>query len=167
MSDDDITAYHESGHAVMGIYLGGIVQSVSLAPESSIDWDDNFPRYGDTIIAWPTSSVTPRQHAEREVQTALAGPVSEMLYTGEEPGEMIHAESAADWYAASKHAATFIASQPKRTAYLVATLAELTDFFREETIWAAVGALADELQAHDVLESEAVHATVGFWLRRR
>lgn len=167
MSDDDITAYHECGHAVIAIQLGGVVQSISLAPESSVDRDDKFPRHGDTIIAWPTSQVTPRQHAEREIQTALAGPVSEMIYTGNEPESMIHAESAADWYAASQHAATFIASDSKRAAYLSATIMDLSDFFRDDSIWAAVAALADELQVHDELETDAIHETVGFWLRRR
>ena len=165
MSDDDVTAYHESGHAVMGIYLGGLVQSMSLMPESSIDWKDEFPRYGDTIIAWPRDA-SAKKHAIREISAALAGPVSENIYTGDDPVEMINPESVADWHTASQHAMTLYSSNEKAASYLASVIQELDSILRVESMWAAVAALADELLAHDQLDSDQIHETVGFWLRR-
>jgi len=165
LSDDDITAYHESGHAVVGIYLGGTVTSMSLRPESTIDWDDEFPRYGDTIIAWPRNA-SPKKHAIREINAALAGPISETIYTGDDPAEMINAETVGDWHTASQHAMTLYSSQEKAARHLANAIEELNSLLRDESIWAAVAALADELLAHDELESHDIHETVGFWLRR-
>ncbi len=167
MTDEEITAYHESGHAVMAFALGGLVQSISLTPESSFDWDDDVPRHGDTIIAWPTRGISPREHAEREIKTALAGPVCEMIHTGDawEPGG--HQESAADWHAALQHAMQCNADPEKRSAYLASVLRGLERFFDDANHWAAVGALADELLAHETLATESVHGILGFWMARR
>lgn len=165
MSDDDITAYHESGHAVMAVHLGGVVNSMSLRPESTVDWDDAFPRHGDTVVAWPRN-VSPKQHAIREAHTALAGPVSETIYTGDNPLEMIHAESAADWHMATQHAMSLFPTQDNAVAFIVDSIDQLNTLLRGDEVWAAVAALADELLVHDQLESEQIHDTVGFWLRR-
>jgi hypothetical protein len=167
MSDDDVTAYHEAGHAVMGVYLGGQVKRVCLAPESSVDQNEDFPSYGDTVIAWPVSPFTDQQHAEREIRTALAGPVCEMIYSGNDVEVLTHAETAADWHIATDRVKSMIAEPEKQVAYLSRTLIELVEFFKDDSLWAAVSALADELQVHDELESDMIHATVGFWLRRR
>ena len=59
-SDEEVTAWHEAGHAFVAVYLGGQVESVSIDP----DWDDGPKRFGDTTIRWAAGQFT-----ERELQT--------------------------------------------------------------------------------------------------
>ncbi len=46
------------------------------------------------------------------------------------------------------------------------TLAQLVHLLRkDERIWSAVAALADELLTHETIEAEQVDEVVGFWMR--
>ena len=75
----EITAYHESGHALMAVHVGAEVHSVTVDP----DWDDGPQRLGDTQIFWNTGGLSEREYCEKRILVALAGPVAEMLYTGD------------------------------------------------------------------------------------
>ena len=44
------------------------------------------------------------------------------------------------------------------------TYTKLLDFFRTDHIWAAVAALADELDAHEHLEQQEIEEVLSYWL---
>ena len=75
----EVSAYHEAGHAFMAIYVGARVRSVTIEP----DWDDGPQRFADTQVAWPLDQFTDRELHEKSVLVALAGPVAEMIHSGE------------------------------------------------------------------------------------
>ena len=45
---EELTAFHEAGHAYAAIYVGARVQSVTIDPDN----DDGPKRTGDTVILW-------------------------------------------------------------------------------------------------------------------
>ena len=56
-------------------------------------------------------------------------------------------------------------SDPKqRLSFLERRVVEIYQFLDETRNWAAVAALADELQAHETLEQEEVASVVSVWL---
>ena len=74
---EEITAWHEAGHAMMAVMCGGTIERVTIEPPD----DDGPVRYGDTVTRW--ARMSGRQLAEAEIQVSLAGPVAEMIYSGE------------------------------------------------------------------------------------
>jgi ATP-dependent Zn protease len=162
MSELEFTAYHEAGHAVMAALLGGVVRAVTIVPP-----DDEGPnRFGDTQIEWPLAGISPRDQALREIKTALAGPTAEAVYRDDYDRLPINQESSADWLAASLHTSRLFGEQAVRLALLHQAAEQLLHLFRsDERIWSAVAAVADELLAHETLESGVVEELVAFWLR--
>ncbi len=156
---DDSTAYHEAGHAVVATLQGGIVGQITIEP----DGDD---RFGDTEVAWPMGSCTPKQHALREIKTLMAGSIVERTFAGEEDVFSVTAESSADWLRAFQLAAEVEADPMKQSLLLAKAAQEVKKTVSDEGIWAAICALADELEAHETLEAEAVKEVLGFWLGR-
>ncbi len=75
----DISAYHEAGHAFMAIYVAARVRSVTIQP----DWDDGPERHTDIQVEWPLDQFTTRELNEKSVLVAFAGPVAEMIHSGE------------------------------------------------------------------------------------
>ena len=76
---DEVSAYHESGHVLMAVLSGAKVISVTIEP----DFDDGPRRHGDTKIEWPVSMFSRKQLLEKIVRVTLAGPVAEMIHTGD------------------------------------------------------------------------------------
>ncbi len=70
------------------------------------DWDDGPARHADIQVEWPLDRFTERELHEKSVQVALAGPVAEMIHSGEPYHPGFVAEWAADWKAAWEAAAT-------------------------------------------------------------
>ena len=97
----EISAYHEAGHAFIAIYVGARVRSVTIEP----DWDDGPERYADIQVEWPLDHFTERELHEKSVLVALAGPVAEMIHSGEPYHPGFVAEWAADWKLAWEAAA--------------------------------------------------------------
>ena len=69
----ELTAYHEAGHALMALLLGGKVRLVTIEPDN----DDGPDRQGDTQVLWRRSGISDKEFAEKAVQVSLAGPVAE------------------------------------------------------------------------------------------
>ena len=157
---DEIVAYHEAGHALMAVLLGGEVRLVTIEPDS----DEGSDRQGDTQVAWPRSRMTPRKFAEISVQVSLAGPVAEMLYTGEPYHPGLIAEWAADWQEAWAAAMALYPDQRKLLTYLEQESISLYHRLKQDAAWAALAAIADHLLAHETLEGEQVEEIVREWL---
>lgn len=156
----ELTAYHEAGHAFMATYLGAKVRSVTIEPDD----DDGPQRFGDTQIVWRRSRLSERQFCEYAIKVSLAGPVAEMLYSGDPYHPGLVAEWANDWQTAWELAEPLFGDQLKRLAYLETVTGELYRLMDSEPNWSAVAALADSLLAHETLEQEDVEEIVGEWL---
>ncbi|MEY4176504.1 MAG: ATP-dependent zinc metalloprotease FtsH [Planctomycetota bacterium] len=159
-SEETLSAYHESGHAVIAVFLGGRVLSVTISPDND---GELAPRFGDTRIAWP-KRLSLRERCERSVLVALAGPVAERIYREEPFHPGMVAEWAEDWRVAWEAAATLASDERKRLRFLEATAVKLDEWLRREAMWAAVAALADELSAHETLDADQVSEVVATWL---
>lgn len=98
------------------------------------------------------------------VQVCLVGPVAEMIYSGEPYHPGFVAEWAADWRDAWEAAVPLHADERKGLKYLEDASVQLYYRLREDVLWAAVAALADNLLAQETLESDQVEEIVSDWL---
>jgi ATP-dependent Zn protease len=159
MTEPEVVAYHEAGHALVAWQLGGRVHCVTIDP----DRDDGPAREGGTEIRWRRSEGE-RELARKLVRVSLAGPVAEMLYTGDPYHPGMVAEWSADWQAAWESAGLLWAEQRERLASLERVSLELYRHLNAEMQWAALAALADNLLAHDTLEREEIEEILRDWL---
>lgn len=157
----ELTAYHEAGHAFMAAYLGAKVRSVTIEPDD----DDGPQRFGDTQIVWKRSRMSEQEFRERAIQVSLAGPVAEMLYSGDAYHPGLVAEWANDWQSAFELSEGIAASPQKRIELLERTTVNLYHLLDSEPYWSAVAALADSLLAHETLEHSEVKEIVREWVR--
>jgi ATP-dependent Zn protease len=156
----DTIAYHEAGHALMAHLLGGQVRSVTIEP----DRDDGPERQGDTQILWRRRGVSDREYAQMAVQVCLAGPVAEMIYTGDPYHPGMVAEWAGDWREAWELATVLQPDERKRLKWLEEVSVRLYHRLKQDDYWAALAALADNLLAHETLEGEQVAEIISDWL---
>ena len=157
--DDEITAYHEAGHAYAAIFVGARVQSVTIDP----DHDDGPDRSGDTVVLWHRSRFSQREMAEKAARVALAGPVAEMIHL-EQP---FHPAGVSEWrqdWDTAFESLEHIASVQHRLARLEQTTQELFQAFSLNRHWAAVAAIADHLLAHETLDEEMLQEVVEPWI---
>jgi hypothetical protein len=155
----EVIAYHEAGHALIACLLGGEVQIVTIEPDD----DDGPDREGDTQVLW-RSGDTGKAFATKAVQVSLAGPVAEMIYSGDPYHPALVAEWAADWKDAWEAAIALHPDEVRRMDYLERTSVQLYHRLQREEMWAALAALADHLLAHETLEGEQVEEIVSEWL---
>ena len=156
----EISAYHEAGHAFMAIYVGARIRSVTIAP----DWDDGPDRHADIQVEWPLDQFADRELHENLVLVALAGPVAEMIHSGEPFHPGFVAEWAADWKVAWDAAAPLFPDERKRLDYMEKVTVRLYRLLDREDHWAALAAIVDNLLAHETLEGEQVEEIVAAWL---
>lgn len=156
----EIVAYHEAGHALMAVLLGGKVKQVTIDPDN----DDGPARQGDTQIRWRRSRYSDQEFAQIAIQVCLAGPVAEMIYSGDPYHPGMVAEWASDWRSAWEAAIPLFPIESQRLDYLERVSIQLYHRINQDHIWAALAALADNLLAHDTLESEEVQEILSDWL---
>jgi len=121
-------------------------------------------RFADIQVEWPLDRFTDRELRENMVLVALAGPVAEMIHSGEPYHPGFVAEWAADWQSAWEAATCLISDQRKRLAYLEQATVQLYQLLSRDDCWAAVAAIVDELSAHETLEGDVVEAIVRQWV---
>jgi len=155
-----INAYHEAGHAFMAILVGARVRSVTIDP----DRDDGPERYADTQVEWPLKKFPPKQLRERMVQVALAGPVAEMIHSGDNPHPGFVAEWSSDWRVAWEAAAPLVPDERLRIGYLERVVRQLYQKMNRDENWAAIAAIVDHLDAHETIDGEEVVEIMRTWL---
>ena len=127
----ELSAYHEAGHAFMAVYVGARVRSITIDP----DWDDGPKRYADIQIEWPLDHFSERELHEKMVLVALAGPVAEMIFSGEPFHPGLVAEWSADWDAAWDACAFLVRAEKKRLEYLEQTAIQLHRQLERDDHW--------------------------------
>lgn len=157
---NDVDAYHEAGHALLAVVLGGRLQSVTIDPA----WDDGPARYGDTRVEWHAQRLTPRELCEKSILVALAGPVAERIHRGEAYHPGLVAEWAADWRLAWAAAESILPDEHRRLQYLERLTVQLEQWLRQDAMWAALAAIVDELSAHETLDGDQVAEIVHQWI---
>ncbi len=156
----ELIAYHEAGHALMALLLGGKVRQVTIEPDN----DDGPERQGDTQVLWRRKRFSEKEFAQIAVQVSLAGPVAEMIYSGDPYHPGLVAEWAADWQLAWEAAAPLFPIERQRLEYLEQTSIHMYHRLRADDLWAALASLADHLLAHETLDGEQVEEIVGEWI---
>lgn len=156
----ELIAYHEAGHALMAHLLGGKVKQVTIEPDD----DDGPDRQGDTQVLWRRSGISDEDFAKIAVQVSLAGPVAEMIYSGDPYHPGLVAEWAADWREAWDAATPLHPIERQRLEYLEQVSIQLYHRLKRDDLWAALASLADNLLAHETLDCEQVDEIVEDWL---
>ncbi len=153
------TAYHEAGHAIVAVILGGSVHAMTLVPES-----DGVRKAGELEVHWPRKRMSSAQINQQSIKVALGGPVAEMLYTGEpwHPGLIFQWLS--DWELAWSASRLQWPEERRRLAMLERLTGELYRVMDHPELWQVVASLADELLAHESLESEQIEEVMATWL---
>jgi hypothetical protein len=156
----ELIANHEAGHALMALVLGAEVRLVTIEPDN----DDGPERQGDTQVVWRRASFHEKEYATRAVKVCLAGPVAEMIYSGDPYHPGLIAEWSADWREAWAAAESLHPGERARLRYLEEVSIQLYHRLKHDDVWAAIASLADHLLAHETLEGEQVVDIVGQWL---
>ena len=156
----EISAYHEAGHAFIALHVGAQVRSVTIEP----DHDDGPARHADIQIQWPCDQLTDRELRERLVLVALAGPVAEMIHSGEPCHPGMVAEWADDWRSAWDAAQPLVPDERQRLAFLEQAVVQLHRVMERDEHWAALAAIVDNLLAFETLEGEDVEEIFQQWL---
>lgn len=157
--DFETLAYHESGHAVMAVMLGGHVVTVSVESES----DDV---QGDVAVLWRRSSSDAAGDAINQIKVALAGPIAEMIYVGDYDYLRIRQEHATDWRIAAENLKTLNLETQEEAKLLQSTVASVYRTIGRDNVWSAIGDVADRLAVDETVDGDVVVDTVNFWLSR-
>ena len=155
---DEITAWHEAGHAVVAVMLGGVVDTVSVeVPDAE--------SAGVTGVFWGNASDA-RSQAINDIHVALAGPIAEMIFVGDYDYLRIKQEHAVDWEvvaAAIKRLGLDVAAAQRLLASIASGLYER---LREDVVWSAVADVAERLELDGTIDGDTVNDLAGFWLRQ-
>lgn len=144
----------------MAVLCGARVVSVTIEP----DLDDSPRRYGDTKIQWPASEFGRKELLEKMVTVTLAGPVAEMIHTGDPFHPGLVPEWASDWQFAWQAASDLIAEERNRLRWLERKSVELHQTLSRDDLWAALAAIVDNLLAHETLDCDQVQEILEAWL---
>lgn len=138
--------------------LGASVSGLSIATEDG--W-----KVGYAQVIWPASCER-QQIIISDIKTALAGPVSEMVYRGDYDYLRIRAEHIVDWQIVEANLDRLRLVESSRGPLLRQLVADLYNTIRGDQVWSAIGDVAELLMLHEAIEGESVHQTTEFWLRR-
>lgn len=151
----ELAAYHEAGHVVVAVELGGRVLSATLDPEAT---DEGPVRDGDVTVEWPSG-----RSAKADVLVALAGPVAEMIYTDGEPDPSVLVAWSGDYHQAHAAVAHIYESAVHQKQHLQAATDDLHNMLTRDDIWTVVGDVADALMAHEHLDADLIDDVLRPW----
>jgi hypothetical protein len=145
--------WHEAGHALAALHLGGEVRLVTLESE----FDDHA---GHTAVAW--SGFAEEERTRRSALVALAGPVAETLYVGEDVEDpAVLATWRADWEEAEACLRRLAEDPEERGVLRQRLLAELVGLFRDERVWEQLARIVDALDAYETLDADMIEDALG------
>lgn len=139
-------AWHEAGHAVVALLLGGSVREVTLESD-----DDAFE--GRVTVEWPAGP--PREVAALSGRAALAGPLAELdRYEGELDPDAAEVRAAwsGDWAEVERCAAICCPDPDRRTPLIERWFRDVQDLLARDDTESLVGRVADALDAHGTLD---------------
>jgi hypothetical protein len=155
---DEITAWHEAGHAVVAVMLGGVVDSVSVElPDAE--------SAGVTSVFWGNKSDA-RTQCINDIHVALAGPIAEMIFVGDYDYLRIKQEHAVDWDVVAAAVARMKIDAVAAEKLLTNIATGLYHRLRDEIVWSAVADVAERLELDGTIDGETVNDLAGFWLRQ-
>ena len=137
-------AYHEAGHVLIAHLLGGRVVESSLESERA-------EHVGHTTVEWSGLSRDDRVRCSALV--ALAGPVAEVLWRGEEVLDEDLSVWRADWDEVDL-ALGQLADLAQHEALREHWLRELNAKLNGAAVWERLCRIADSLEAHGTLDRE-------------
>ncbi|HBE70155.1 MAG TPA: hypothetical protein DDW52_18560 [Planctomycetaceae bacterium] len=155
----EICAYHEAGHAAWAVIRGGRIASISIDPV----WEEGPRQDGVVEVEWPPS-MSDSDVARSGIEVSLAGPVAEMIYSGDPFHPATMPEWSGDWQTAWNLAASIWKDQKLRLRKLEAITRYLYEQLSDDNLWQAIASLSDELLAHEQMEYDEVHETLLRWL---
>ncbi len=153
-------AYHEAGHAVVAAWLGAEVVSVTLEP----DWDDGPRRDGDAAIRWHHRGLTARELCQRELMAVLAGPVAEMIHSGERCALDSLPQWDGDWQLACQFASLLVRGEAQVRSLIEITAEKIYRLASGDAFWQVIAEVADLLEAYETIEGDQVHTCLSRWL---
>lgn len=159
MSTDEVTVYHEAGHAYVALHTGARILSITVVPDN----DDGPARHGDTQVEWPTDSMDAATLNTKKVLVALAGPVAEMIYRDEPFHPGLVSEWAVDWQQAWTAAEHLVDDDERRLRFLEETCRQVYQLLNTDDHWAALAVIADHLDAYEMMDGEAVQEVLAQW----
>jgi ATP-dependent Zn protease len=163
MPMESTISYHEAGHAVIASYLGGDVISVTIEPDN----DEGPRRDGDVAIRWSRKGLSSRELCQRELMAVLAGPIAEMVHHEERVSLDSRAEWAIDWQFACHFANELGVAPKQRRAMIEAVCDKVFALVSSDSCWQAIAEVADQLDAYETVEGEAVNECVERWMGQR
>ena len=155
----EITAFHEAGHVYAAFYVGADVRSATIDPDN----DDGPNRSGDTVVMWDRRRFSQQELMENGAWVVLAGPVAEMIHLQRPFHPAGIAEWRQDWEAAFE-CLTDISNIQQRLARLERITIDLYQAFSQDHHWAVIGAVADNLMAHETLDQEMLSEIIAPWM---
>lgn len=141
---DDTSAYHEAGHVLVAHLLGGRVL------ESTIEAEDEG-HMGRTTVEWRGFAV--RERTRRSALAALAGPIGEAMWRGEDgpfDGPSAWADDAGEIEAALGE----LAPAAERQITLHEWTREVVQLLQDAAVWESLCRVADALAAHGTLDRD-------------
>ena len=152
MLDELVIAHHEAGHALLAENYGAHVLRVTIEPHN----DEGPRRHGETTIAWRETGINGEELSLRKAQVALAGPVAEMIYCELEYDVEVIQEWWADWLMAANAIRSVRGDVVDSDLLKLVDLlvGKLRDVLGQDHVWHRLATIADELAAHQTLESE-------------
>lgn len=155
---DEVTAWHEAGHAVVAVMLGGVVDNVSVeVPDAEAA--------GVTGVFWGNASDTPSQ-CINDIHVALAGPIAEMIFVGDYDYLRIKQEHAVDWEVVATSIGRLGIDAVTAQKLLASIATSLYQRLREDVVWSAVADVAERLELDGTIDGDTVNDLTGFWLRQ-
>lgn len=144
-SSPEEDAWHEAGHAVVAHALGARIVCLTLEAE-----EEDFQ--GRATVEWPAAS--PRDHAARSAQVALAGPIAELIHFGAGAPDALEQARAweADWLEVERCAETVAPDPEERTAWIERWFRAVEALISPPPMQERIARVADALDAHGTLD---------------
>lgn len=152
----EATAYHEAGHAVVGLELGIRIKSVNIVQDEEagrlgLCEGGKFPKWFEPDVVKDTKA---RLHAEEHIMFSLAGVEAELRLTG----RFNHVGAHGDYVGADQLAVYFCENEQERFAFMNWLSLRTRNMLYREHVWLKVEAVAKALLDRERLSANELRA---------